>query len=65
MGSDDDDREAAANEKPRHPVTISKPFYLGKYEVTQAQWQAVMGSSPYALERQILITDCRAWRHAQ
>ena len=25
-------------------VTISKPFYLGKYEVTQEQWEAVMGS---------------------
>ena len=51
MGSDADDREAPANEKPRHRVTISKPFYLGKYEVTQAQWEAVMGSSPYTSER--------------
>jgi formylglycine-generating enzyme required for sulfatase activity len=51
MGSNDNDGEAAANEKPRHPVTISKPFYLGKYEVTQAQWEAVMGSSPYTLPR--------------
>jgi formylglycine-generating enzyme required for sulfatase activity len=51
MGSDGDDRQAAADEKPRHQVTISQPFYLGKYEVTQAQWEAVMGSSPYTLER--------------
>jgi len=29
-----------------HQVTLSQPFYLGKYEVTQAQWQAVMGSNP-------------------
>lgn len=29
-----------------HPVTISRPFYLGKYEVTQAQWMAVMGRNP-------------------
>ena len=29
-----------------HSVTISQPFYLGKYEVTQAQWQAVMGNNP-------------------
>ncbi len=27
-----------------HEVTISRPFYLGKYQVTQAQWHAVMGS---------------------
>ena len=30
----------------RHKVTISKPFYMGKYEVTQAQWQEVMGDNP-------------------
>jgi formylglycine-generating enzyme required for sulfatase activity len=27
-------------------VTISQPFYLGKYAVTQAQWMAVMGTNP-------------------
>jgi formylglycine-generating enzyme required for sulfatase activity len=34
------------NEKPVHMVRISRPFYLGKYEVTQAQWEAVMGNNP-------------------
>jgi len=29
-----------------HQVTISQPFYLEKYEVTQAQWRAVMGDNP-------------------
>ena len=28
---------------PCHKVTIARPFYLGKYPVTQAQWEAVMG----------------------
>jgi formylglycine-generating enzyme required for sulfatase activity len=42
MGSDKGDDD----ERPVHVVTITKPFYLGKYEVTQAQWQAVMGSNP-------------------
>ncbi|MDR2352678.1 MAG: formylglycine-generating enzyme family protein [Deltaproteobacteria bacterium] len=32
--------------KPIHQVTITKPFYLGKYEVTQTQWQAVMNNNP-------------------
>ena len=31
-----------------HEVTISKPFYMGKYEVTQAQWEAVTGVKPYS-----------------
>ena len=46
MGSPDSDAKAHANEKPAHRVTISQPFYLGKYPVTQAQWERVMGNSP-------------------
>ena len=30
----------------QHEVTLTKPFYISKYEVTQEQWQAVMGSNP-------------------
>ncbi len=33
-------------EEIQHLVTLSKGFYMGKYEVTQAQWSAVMGSNP-------------------
>ena len=35
-----------SNELPVHEVTISQPFCLGRYEVTQGQWQAVMGGNP-------------------
>jgi formylglycine-generating enzyme required for sulfatase activity len=35
-----------APERPLHAVTITSPFYLGRYEVTQAQWQAKTGSNP-------------------
>ena len=35
-----------SSESPNHQVTLSKAFYLGKTEVTQAQWQAKMGSNP-------------------
>ena len=42
MGSDSGD----ADEQPVHTVTISKPFYIGQFEVTQAQWHAVMESDP-------------------
>ncbi|TGO02599.1 Sulphatase-modifying factor protein [Candidatus Thiomargarita nelsonii] len=33
------------SEKPPHSVTV-QPFYMGKYPVTQAQWEAVMGNNP-------------------
>ena len=35
----------ADNEKPAHGVTISQPFYIGRYEVTQWQWRAVMATT--------------------
>lgn len=45
MGSNAKDKEAYAEEKPVHEVCVSD-FYIGKYEITQGQWQAVMGSNP-------------------
>ncbi len=42
-------RESGAPiERPVHEVTISQDFYIGRYEVTRAQWQAVMETSPWA-----------------
>ena len=40
MGSPDSDKDAATDEKPQHRVRITKPFYLGKYLVTQEQWDS-------------------------
>ena len=37
--------DCEGDEKPAHQVTLSD-FYIGKYEVTQKQWRAVMGSDP-------------------
>jgi formylglycine-generating enzyme required for sulfatase activity len=34
------------NERPTRAVRLSRPFYLSKYEVTQAQWEAVMEKNP-------------------
>jgi len=42
MGSNDGD----TNEKPVHRVTITKSFAMGKTEVTQGQWKALMGDNP-------------------
>ena len=38
--------EAFEDEQPVTQVRISRGFWLGKYEVTQAEWEAVMGSNP-------------------
>jgi len=46
MGAPESDLEADNHEFPQHQVTITKPFYLGKYEVTQAQFEAVVSTSP-------------------
>jgi formylglycine-generating enzyme required for sulfatase activity len=51
MGSGDGDPEASAAEQPRHQVSITRAFYLARHEVTQAQWEAVMGRSPYEDKR--------------
>ena len=43
MGDDNGEDD----EKPAHEVTLSD-YYIGKYEVTQAEWEAVMGEKPTA-----------------
>ena len=39
-------------EQPVHAVTLTNAFYIGRYEVTQAQWQAKMGSNPSSYQGQ-------------
>ena len=46
MGSPGNEQDRQSNEGPQHQVTITRDFYIGKYEVTQAQWETVMGSNP-------------------
>ena len=47
MGSDSDPKHNWQGvEKPKHQVEITKGFYLGKYEVTQEQYEAVKGANP-------------------
>jgi len=47
MGSPKDERGRSDREWLPHKVTITKPFYIGKYEVTQSQWEVVMGSGSH------------------
>ena len=47
MGSPGLDLMRGRDEGPPHLVTISQGFYLGKYEVTQGEWERVMGTRPW------------------
>jgi len=46
MGSPATERSRDGDEEPVHAVTIGYEFHMSKYEITQAQWQALMGSLP-------------------
>lgn len=46
MGRYAGEQDSDANESPQHQVSFLQGFWMGKYEVTQEQWQAVMGSNP-------------------
>ena len=53
------------DDQPLHRVTISMPFYLGKFEVTQRQWTAVMGSNPSRFQGDDLPVEQITWGDAQ
>ena len=48
-----------------HEVTLTKPFYMGKYEVTQEQWEAVMGKNPSYHKGAKLPVETVSWEDCQ
>lgn len=66
MGSSKEELSRTDIEWPLHRVTIAKSFYMGKYEVTQAQWEAVMGRNPsYFREKPNHPVEKVSWRACQ
>jgi formylglycine-generating enzyme required for sulfatase activity len=65
MGSPDSDKDAQDGEKPQHRVRITRPFYLGKYLVTQEQWEAVMGNNPSIFKGPKNPVDNVSWNDCQ
>lgn len=57
MGSAFTDPGAREDEMPQHRVRIGKPFYLGVYEVTQAEFMTVMRTNPSSFTRTGLLKD--------
>ena len=56
--------DADSDEKPTHSVTVSD-FYIGKYEVTQAQWKAIMGINPSKWKGDNLPVEKVSWDDIQ
>jgi formylglycine-generating enzyme required for sulfatase activity len=56
---------ANGDDKPAHRVTITRPFYVGRTEVTQAQWQAVMGGTPSLFTGAALPVEQVSWNDCQ
>jgi len=49
----------------QHEVTLTKPFYMGKYEVTQEQWEKVMGNNPSQVKGEKLPVTNASWENCQ
>ena len=60
MGSNN----ATDREKPVHRVTLTKNYWIGKYEVTQQEYQKIMGSNPSEHKNNKLPVECVTWNDA-
>ncbi len=54
-----------ADERPVRRITVSRGFFIGRYEVTQAQWEAVMGHNPSNFRGDDLPVENVSWNDAQ
>ena len=63
MGSPNTEADRSDNEY-QHQVTLSN-FYMGKYQVTQAQWEAIMGNNPSNLKGDNLPVESVSWEDIQ
>ena len=65
MGATPEMKNPWDDEKPTHQVTLTNDYYIGKYEVTQALWQAVMGSNPSNFKGDNLPVENVSWNDCQ
>ena len=65
MGCRSQDADCGDDERPAHPVRLSTGFEIGKYEITQAQWTAVMGTNPSHFRGPALPVENVSWNEAR
>jgi formylglycine-generating enzyme required for sulfatase activity len=65
MGNENPPTDQTVGETPSHRVCIDKPFYLGETEVTQKQWEDVMGNNPSKNKVEDKPVDRVSWNDVQ
>ena len=65
MGATAEMEDPYDDEKPTHQVTLTNDYYIGKYEVTQALWKAVMGKKPSKFKGDNLPVENVSWDDCQ
>jgi formylglycine-generating enzyme required for sulfatase activity len=63
MGSPKNEAERSSWESPQHQVTVPS-FFMGKYQLTQAQYQAIMGNNPAYFKGDNLPVESVSWNDA-
>jgi len=64
MGSPASEKDRSNDEGPQHRVTVPT-FFMGRFEVTQAQWRAVMGGEPSNFKGDNLPVESVSWNDAK
>jgi formylglycine-generating enzyme required for sulfatase activity len=65
MGSPSSEKDSYEDESPVHKVTIKESYYLGKFEVTQKQWNTVMDNNPSNFKGDDLPVEMVHWNDVQ
>ena len=65
MGATSEMQNPYGDETPVHQVILTNDYYMGKYEVTQALWQAVMGNNPSKFKGDNLPVESVSWKDCQ
>ena len=63
MGSPENQAGWLLDERPQHQVTVPS-FFMAKYELTQAQYQAIMGNNPAHFKGNNRPVECVSWNNA-
>ena len=64
MGAQTNEIDAVSDEYPQHEVTFESGFWMGKYEITQEQWTAIMGSNPAFFAGENMPVERVSWEEA-